>query len=321
MAGSLGTLAGCSGLLGPAEPKYTCTQLADESTTNVSADATPIPFAFEYPSVMSEESRVPSDRGGTVRYNHTWSRNDPNANGRLNQELRLVLRYFPGGDFRPPFLGSTVQARVLGKRTFEGDPVGVFRLDDSPYERRLRMFLPRTVDRQLTYDRFELVTEASFEGREERRKKLQGGDEAACTDSLVSVTTAVLDSIPEIEPADSETTVSLSPSSATVQRGGSVELTVDVGGAKWVDLAVGNRETSFNFSGSVRVPEDSFSITIAPPTSERGADVVSTEEGVRLVTIDSVGEFTAGAYPVRLGAPGASELVTATTELTVNSAR
>ena len=315
----VGGAAGCASLLGPAEPKYTCTQLAEESTTEVSADATPIPFAFAYPSVMSEDSRVPSDRGGTVRYNHTWSRTNPNGNGRLNQELRLVLRYLPGGDYRPPFLGSTVQAKVFGKRSFRGEPVGVFRLDDPPYGRHLRLFLPRTVDGGRVYDRFEMVTEASFQGRERRIEKLQGGDEAACTDALASVARGVLDSIPELEPAASETSLSLSPSTATVQRGGSVELTAEVGGANWVDLAVGTRETSFNFSGSVEVPEDSFSVSIAPPTGERGADVVSTPEGVRLVTIDSVGEFTAGTYPVRLGAAGPDEFVTATTELTVES--
>lgn len=319
----VGGLAGCLGsLFGGSD--YSCTQLAEEPTEEVPTDATPLPFAFERPTVMEQtESYQGDDGGGTVEYAKTWKQFDDSAGeGGLNHRLSLELKYFVygGGEARPPVRGGTVDTRAVGKREVDGEVVGVFGTDDR--ETRLTLFLPNTVDGERVYDSLEIVSEASLQGDQDARDRARGDEsERTCEAVMASVAMTALDSIDAISPAETETTASLSPTSATVARGDSVTLTAAAGGVDWVDLQVdtaGERE-GFSFSGSVAVPDGEFPITITPPSDDRGADVISTPEDVRLHTVNSIGPFAAGKYTVELAGVGSDGFVTATTELTVES--
>lgn len=318
-AGGLGGLAGCLDALGNVGGgDYVCTQLDDESTERVGADGTPVPLSFERPEVLERtESNAGSSGGGRVEFTREWTQQSTRQEGLLQNELQLSVVYGPGGPVREPryVFPDFRTVTVVGKRSFEGTPVGAVELEGRNRESWLEVRLPRTRDGQRVYDEFGVEATAAVMGREEEvAAALSDDSDQTCGDALRAVTTAVVDSVPELSPPETDTSLSLSPSSASVQSGGTAEFTLQVEGVDWVDLVVGDRQSEYSFIGALEVSDGPTPVTVE---ESGGSGVVSVPEDTTLNVVRSSGELVAGSYPVRALAPGTDGLVEATATLSV----
>lgn len=320
----IGSVAGCLGVLS-GEPGYVCTAIDDESTVQVGEDETPIPFSFERPSVMDQTDANPTDGfdGGIVTFERKWTQSSDRRNSPIRNEIRLRLRYSRGGDRKGPrYLrddGTTVS--VMDKRTYEGETIGVLELESNNRESSLSLLLPTTRDGERAYDEFALKAEANLGGYEDDVNRALGEDgDQTCGGALRSVTRNVLSSVSGLSPAETETTLSLSPSSTSVRRGEEVEFTVQASGVDWVDLTIGNTTMDgYSFLGAFSVGEDPVPITVSPPTEGNNSEVVTVPDDVTVNVVNSVGDFTPTSYPVQVAAPGNDGLVTKSATLSVEA--
>ncbi len=320
VAGASAGLAGCLDALGSAAGgDYTCTQLADESTERVEAEETPVPLSFERPAVMEQtETNRGSSGGGRVAFAQRWTEQSTRQERDLLQnELRLSVVYGPGGPGRGPryVYPDFRTVSVVGKRSFEGTPVGVVEVEGDGRRSWLEVVLPRTRDGQRVYDTFEVEANAAIQGRGEEVEAALGEDgDQTCSEALRAVTTGVVDSVPELSPPGTETSLSLSPSSASAGDG-PAEFTLQAEGIEWIDLTIGSRRSEYRFLGTVQVGDGPTPVTVR--RSDDPSEIVSVPEDATLNVVTSTGGVAAGSYPVRALAPGSDGLVEATATLSV----
>lgn len=317
----VGAVAGCLGG-GPAtDPGYTCTQLDEEPTERVAEDGSAIPFTFERPSILERQRDDRYDSGGRTEYRYRWTGPNPRR-GRerpLRFDLYLRLRYVERQSGLPT-LGLYREDEVaIDKYEHDGEVFPVVEHDDGGWTALLASFVPQTRSGERVYDRLTVEAEPILRGPEEVIEAAAGDDaEQTCGEAMRAVARSVVGSVEAFSEVETETTLSLSPSSATVRPGETVEVTMEAAGVDWVELTIGQQNTAaYNFLGAMAAPDEAVSVTIAPPAG--GSDVVIVPDGVELDVVNSVGDFTPGEYQMRVSGPGDGDTVSATTTLTVPS--
>lgn len=317
-SGAVG-LAGCGSFLSSGQ-EYVCTNIDDEATEPYDEGDHPIPYAFEVPEVMETDEVFSSDNGGRIWFIQRWK--DRRGLDTYNHSIDLKVEYrsFQRAVKPMTFRESDPRGSVLGKRTADGHGVGLIQRDDSQSSLRLGLMIPSTADGNQIFGEFEVEASAILQGDQQIRDDVESDDpDQTCFEALRTVAIDVVDSVPVVSAAEEETTLSITPSSATVRRGESVDLTLEASGVGWADLLV-EGDGEFEYRGSLAVGDGPTTLRVAPPTDQDSLDAISVAEGEQLDAHDAGGAFSPGTYAVEIRAPGTDGLVRATTSLTVESA-
>lgn len=168
-AGTVG-LAGClsfvPGVGGRSE--YSCTAIDDEGTGRYEPGDGPIPFAFEYPSVMERHDSFGDGRRGRLEYGMGWQRPNPGAGWDvLRHSIRLLVAYAGQGAETKPMLFPNPEPNrgsVLGKRVIDGRPAALLQRDATETGVRLELWYPATVDGTPVYDEVTVEVETLLQG-------------------------------------------------------------------------------------------------------------------------------------------------------------
>ena len=318
-AGAAG-VAGCLGGALESGGSYVCTDIDDEPTDR--REDTPLPFTLEVPAVMSEEDRLARNNARRVTFSKGWKDLNPGGGqDALNHSVDLrVNQVASGSAYKPVTLREfDPDGTVLGKRLVDGTPVGLVERDSSRDRYLLGLWYPLTVDGERVFRDTTFRIDARFQGRQEFVEDARGdGPDQTCTGAIREVLVATVDSASTVSSAETETSLDISPSAASVRRGESVEMTVDAAGVEWVDLLVRGEE--FDYLGTLAV-DGSATVTVAPRTDDGAVGVVTTPDEDRLHTSNATDATEPGAYTVLVRAPGLNGLVRATASLTVVPAR
>lgn len=321
-------LAGCgsssqSGAPSQSGSRYGCTDIDDESTAFYDGD-NPVPYRFKVPEVMEVKNVNRAADPGRVVFTHRWD--DRRGSDVYTHSIDLSIGYSifqtDQHEVRPMLLRENdPRGRVLGKRTAKGHSVGLLQRDATETAVRVALVIPdETID---GWNFFELEVEASaiLQGRRQIEDDARSDDpDQTCQEALRALAVDVIDSVRVVSSTEEETTLSITPSSATVRRGESVELTVESSGVKWVDLLITDDDDQFDYRGSLEVGDNPTELRVAPPADSSSLAAVSVAEGGRLYTADATDEFVPGNYSVVLRAPGTDGLVRASTTLTIEPA-
>lgn len=311
-------LAGCLGALFGESSSYACTDIDDGPTREYSD--TLLPFTFEAPEAMSEEEAFEGETSAEVELAKRWSERNPGS-GRstLNHAVSLTLTYVSGNrEYKPSMFRGMDPGTVIGKRVIDGVRVGIIQRDASETGVRLGMWFPATVDGTRVFHEARFVIDARLQGSYQAEEDARSNDpDQTCRAAVQTVVEDVVDSVPAISPAESETTLGISAASGSVRRGESVDLTVEAAGVDWVDVLAEGPE--FDFNGTLAVGEAPVTLTMAPRTDEGGADVITADDA-QLHTSDSIGETKPGSYTVVVRGPGDDGAVSTSTSLTVEPA-
>ncbi len=311
-------VAGCMELL--AGETYYCTAIDDEPTETYGDADSPVPYPFDIPEVMSTEDVTPWDVGGRVEFAKRWD--DRRGLDTYNHSIRLQVNFTRSqGAVKPRrFTDRDPQGSVLGKRTANGHGVGLIQRDTIDTAADLELLIPSTADGNPVYWDLRVEASAILQGDQHVEDDVLSDDpDQTCQEALRTLGVDTIDSMPVISPAEEETTLSITPPSATVRRGETVDLTVEASGIWGVDLLV-DGDGEYSYDGSLSAEGGPLTLTVAPPTGGGGADAVTAGDEDRLRTVNSGGEFSAGTYSVTALAPGTDGLVSESATLTVEPA-
>jgi len=181
--------------------------------------------------------------------------------------------------------------------------------------------IPSTADGTRIFVDLTVETSAILEGDENQHEDpdIRSDDpDQTCQEALRTMAIDVIDSVAVVSPAEVETTLGITPASATVRRGESVDLTVEASDVQWVELLVTGGE-EFEYWASLAVGDETTTLRVAPPTDGPSSETISATEGGRLEA-DIFDDFVPGDYSVVIRAPGTNGLVSASTNLTVEPA-
>ncbi len=318
-----GGFAGCAALFAE-NPDYSCTDVDDEATERVTD--TPLPFAFDVPEVMEREEVFDRNNQTRVTYTQRWKQPNPGS-GRdtLNHSVDLQVKQVGTNLDSRPMLSSGREPvpEILGKRRIDGSPVALIGRDLDGTEATIELYYPTTVDGERVYRRTSVESEALIQGSQYDNQDARSDDpDQTCGEAMREVATAVVDSVSTIEPAQTETELSLTAAADTVARGESVDLTVEASGVEWVDLLIDGEtgEDPYTYRGVVGIGNDPVTVTMTPSTDRDVGGVVTAPDGVQLDTLTSTDETRPGSYSVLVRAADTEGLIDATTMLTVEPA-
>lgn len=310
-------LAGCGSFLQSGSP-YVCTAIDDESTGRYDEEDNPIPYTFEIPEVMSVENVNRSENGGRVAFAQEWE--DRRGSEVYSHTLDLEVGYRSFQAAVKPMMFGSRRGSIVGKRTADGYGVGLIQRDASESGVRLEVTIPSMTNGNRVFRTLDVEVSAILQGDQRIEADARSDDsDQTCEEAMRTLAVDVVDSVPAVSPAEGQTTLGITPSSATVRRDESVDLTVETSGVGWIDLVI-EGDGEFVYQGSLAVESDPVTLTVAPPTSGSTIDAVSVAESGQLDAYNAGGAFTPGAYSVEMLAPGTDEPVRASTSLTVEPA-
>jgi len=312
-------LAGCSSSSGSGS-SYACTDIDDEPTERYDQGDNPIPYTFEIPEMMSVENVNDAENAGRVAFTRGW-KDHRGIDDTYRHSIDLEVDYGLSRGAVVPMTITTTETgvTVLGKRNADGMGVGLIERDATETMVRLEIPIPSTVDGAAGFVRLRVEASAILQGRRVVEEDARSDDpDQTCQEALRAVAVAVIDSVPVVSPADAETTLDITPSSATVRRGGSVDFTIEASAVGGVDLLI-DADGEFSHEGSLAVGDDPLRLTVAPPDDD-GGDVITARDAEGSRTLEHTEEIPPGTYSVTAQAPGTDGHVRSSASLTVEPA-